>query len=224
MNLTAPAPARTALRRFRACSPSTRVHVRIRWLTCPLPAVAAVTPTAGRVLDVGCGHGLLPVLLAEGSPDRSVVGVDVDGAKIAEGRRAAAGLGGRVTLRAVPSDWDPSSCDGRFDAVVVTDVLYLLGRQRALALLRGCASLLAGPGARLIVKEIDTEPRWKYRLAVGQELAATRIARITRGDRVDFAPPGELAATMTAAGLGVERRRVDAGFPHPHLLLVGTAP
>lgn len=216
--------AHAALSRFGVCSAGTRAHVYLRWWTCPLAAVADAVPLRGRVLDVGCGHGLLAVLLAQGSAERRVVGVDVDTAKIAEGRRAAEGLGDRVELRVVPSDWDPDPRSDPFDAVVMTDVLYLLGPDRARALLSACAGALNGTGSKLVVKEIDTTPAWKYRLAVGQELAATRLARITRGTHVTFAPPDELVATMEAAGLVVTRRRVDARYPHPHLLLVGTAP
>ena len=67
-----------------------RAHVRVRWATCPFRAVAAEVPASGRILEVGCGHGLLSLHLALTSPTREVLGVDVDDDKLKAGRTAAA--------------------------------------------------------------------------------------------------------------------------------------
>jgi 2-polyprenyl-3-methyl-5-hydroxy-6-metoxy-1,4-benzoquinol methylase len=120
----------------------------------------------------------------------------------------------------VPPDWRPA---GSWDAVVVVDVLYLLGPGAGDDLLDACSAAVA-PGGRLVVKEIDRQPAWKYRLAIGQELAATRIARVTRGETVRFLEPDRMVERMECAGLSVTRRRLDAGYPHAHLLLCGTRP
>ena len=55
-----------------------RLFVRGRLATAPLEALAARAEGA-RLLDVGCGHGVLVALLAAGSPGRHVVGIDPDG-------------------------------------------------------------------------------------------------------------------------------------------------
>ena len=120
----------------------------------------------------------------------------------------------------VPPDWRPA---GDWPTVVIVDVLYLLGTAGARRLLADAATAIA-PGGRLVVKEIDTRPHWKYRLAVGQELAATRVARVTAGATVEFLAPDDMVAVMAGAGLAVARHRVDRGYPHPHLLLVGERP
>lgn len=223
MRRRVPPAAGRALRAYRATSLSTRAHVWVRWLSCPFAAVEAELPPAGPILEVGCGHGLFSLYAAVAGPGRQVEGVDIDADKIAIGRAAASTLepsGADVTLEAVPPGWHPT---GTWDAVVVVDVLYLLGPGPGEDLLDACAAAVA-PGGRLVVKEIDLKPAWKYRLAIGQELAATRIARVTRGDTVRFLEPDRMVERMEAAGLRVDRRRVDAGYPHPHLLLRGTRP
>jgi 2-polyprenyl-3-methyl-5-hydroxy-6-metoxy-1,4-benzoquinol methylase len=226
MTLRRPPAARTAYARYRHLPRSTRAHIAVRWLSCPLPAVAAEVPSRGRVLDLGCGHGFLAHYLAADGPARSVHGVDVDGAKIAEARRAAtaatvptADSAPAPTFEQVDPGWCPPAGD-RWDGIVVVDVLYLLGHDAALDLL-GAAARAIAPGGRLVVKEIDTHPRWKHRLAVAQELAATRLAKVTEGATVAFLEPSAIAGAMHDAGLRVGERPIGRGYPHPHLLLVG---
>src|SRR4051794_26677910 len=60
----------------------TRLFLRGRDLLCPMMAVAREVPVAGRILDIGCGHGLFPALLASGSSLRTIVGIDPSERKI----------------------------------------------------------------------------------------------------------------------------------------------
>jgi len=70
-----------------------------------MPAIEAEVPRRGRVLDLGCGHGLFSLLLAATSPERQVTGVDVDGDKLGLARRAAEALGlDNVRFRRVEPD------------------------------------------------------------------------------------------------------------------------
>ncbi len=216
--------ARTALRCYRGLARRTRTHVLLRWVTAPLAAVEAALPRTGQILEVGCGHGLLSLVLAAAESGREVHGIDIDVAKIHQANQAAAALeqDGRVSFAAVPSDWRPPASQ-TWDAVVICDVLYLLGAAAALDLVRACAASLR-PGGMLVIKEIDTRPSWKYRLSRAQELAATRLAKITQGEVVRFVAIEELTATMEAAGLRTTRQQLDRGYPHPHLLLTGRLP
>lgn len=218
---SAPA-ARRAIARYDDAPRGDRFHVRFRWWTCPFAAVEAQVPRAGRVLEVGCGHGLLSLYLALSGPDRVVLGVDIDEHKIALAERAAAGLRpeeAQVSFATVTPD---GFAPGRFDAIVIADVLYLLGADARRTLLARCVEHLE-PGGVLLVKETDRVPRWKGALTVAQEELATRVLRITEGDQVSFAPPGEFVAQLRDAGLDVSTERVDRGYPHPHVLITARA-
>jgi cyclopropane fatty-acyl-phospholipid synthase-like methyltransferase len=159
------------------------------------------------------------VYLAAQAPDRHVTGVDVDGEKLVVARRAVAraGFDDRVSFESVDAAWQP---EPTWDAIVEVDMLYLLGRARAIAWLRSAAWALA-PGGRLIVKELDVVPAWKARWSRAQEMLATRVLRITEGDDLELIPRDEVRTTMAEAGLATDDRRLDRGRLHPHYLAVG---
>jgi 2-polyprenyl-3-methyl-5-hydroxy-6-metoxy-1,4-benzoquinol methylase len=193
----------------------------MRARSCPFAELEARVPRAGRILDIGCGHGLGSLVLGLASSGRQVLGVDVDADKIPFATAAATAAGtGNVDFRAVAPAWRPG---GAVDAVVLVDVLYLLGAAAARTLLADLATAVA-PGGSLLVKEIDVRPRWKYQLARLQELVATRVTRITEGVDVDFLAPDDIAAVLAAAGLDVEHVPLHRGRPHPHHLVVGRRP
>ncbi len=211
--------ARDVLGLYRNASKGDRLHVRVRWATCPVPEIEAEVPTAGRVLEVGCGHGLVTAYLAHAFAAREVVGVDIDERKLVVAQAAAGELrDGGGSLRFASSS-DGAVPTGPWDAVVIVDVLYLLDTDHELALLDACVAELAPRGV-LVLKETDVVPAWKHRIAKLQKVLATRVLRITEGDALTFTPIAELAAHLADRGLEVSVRRVDEGYPHPHSLLV----
>jgi 2-polyprenyl-3-methyl-5-hydroxy-6-metoxy-1,4-benzoquinol methylase len=197
-----------------------RLHVRGREKSCPVAAILAAVPRTGRVLEVGCGHGLVSASLAIDSAARRVSGVDIDGRKIALAQRAAGVFGHPERLSFSVTDGTLPA--GPWDAIVIVDVLYLIDRESEQALIAQCAAALA-PGGVFVVKETDVVPRWKHRFATLQEFVATRVVRITKGDSLSFTPIADLAADMESAGLDVRVDRVDKGYLHPHAMVVGRA-
>ena len=213
-------PQKRVLSLFRGAPPVVRAHVAVRWATCPFPAVAAQLPRAGRILEIGCGHGLLSLYLALGSSDVSITGIDVDEDKLAAARAAANSAGLDASFE-VASDGELPQ--GPWDGMAIVDLLYLLSAPDQAGLLQSCAEGLA-PGGVLVVKEMALVPRWKFRWNTLQETAAVKILGITEGEELTFLPPAELAAAMVAGGLTVRDRPIHRGYLHPHHLLVGRKP
>lgn len=223
--MTVPA-ARVPVRRdllslFSEAPPIDRARVALRWWWCPVPAVEAAVPQ-GEVLEVGCGHGVVSCWLALSGPARRVRGVDIDPAKVAVATAAAERLpswAGPTRFEVVGTEFVP---DGSLAAVVVCDVLYLLGEQDQRRLLTAGADCLE-PGGALVVKEMAETPRWKAGWNRVQETVAAHLLSITASatQAFSFVAPEQLAWWMTQAGLSVERRRLDRGRPWPHELIVG---
>ena len=235
------AAGRAALAAYAGQSAAVRLHARVRWYSAPFPAIAEVLPVAGRILEIGCGHGLFSVYAALASRARVIRGVDIDSAKIAVAQRVA----GRVSadLEAdLEFDVTPSGAvsPGPWDAIVVVDMLYLLPAAQQQQLLTEAAGELA-PGGRLVIKEMARTPRWKAAWNSAQETLAVSILGITeqastpaeprastqrgvRTARFEFVAPDTMAGWLAGAGLDTSSRRLDRGRIHPHHLLIGRCP
>jgi len=212
--------AREALALYRRASLSSRLHLRVRWATCPFPTVADAVPSDGRVLEIGCGHGLFSSYLALSSLRRDVHGTDLDPDKIQVAHLAADAANAHGAQLTFGVSTSGEVLPGPWAAVVIIDVLYLLNAPAQLDLVARSAAQLA-PGGVLIVKEMGDRPRWKARWNELQELLAVRVLNITEGGRMTFLPPSDLIGAMRGAGLQVTAEAIDRRRPHPHLLLVG---
>lgn len=219
-------PHRAALGAYRSSALRTRAQARLRWWWCPFPAIEAEVPTEGDVLEIGCGHGLLSCYLAAAAPARRVTGVDIDDDKIVEARAAAGRLAGPGTgslrFEAVEAGYLP---EGRFDAIVVVDVLYLLSAPAQRRLLAAAAGALGARGV-LVVKESATTPRWKYRWCRFQETLATRVFGVTAGggEGLVFLGPEVYGGWLASAGLDVTDTPLHRGYAWPHHLVVARHP
>jgi 2-polyprenyl-3-methyl-5-hydroxy-6-metoxy-1,4-benzoquinol methylase len=213
--------ARAALRAYRNAPRGDRLHVWVRWLSCPFPPIVEALPKTGRVLEIGCGHGLFSSYLVRRSPALEVLGIDIDAKKIAVATACERPTEGTLNFEANDSGAIPA---GPWAAIVLVDVLYLLDEPGQRTLLQSCAVALA-PGGVLVVKDMAIRPRWKARWNAVQETLSVRVLKITAGSReFVFTDEDERARWLVAAGLkDVRGHRVDRGRVHPHHVLVGWA-
>jgi ubiquinone/menaquinone biosynthesis C-methylase UbiE len=140
-----------------------------------------------RVLDAGCGTGVVAAALAERA---HVTGVDPEPEMLAVARRR---LPPEVELLRASAEELPFA-DASFDAAVLRLVVHLLDRPRALAELRR----VLAPGGRLVVATFDPahfDGFWLNRL----------LPSLERIDRARFPTPDELRAELRDAGFGAVR-------------------
>ncbi|MGE4062472.1 MAG: class I SAM-dependent methyltransferase [Rhodospirillaceae bacterium] len=193
----------------------TKLFVLARRMLAPLGAIAARVPAEGRLLDVGCGHGLFSLALAAADPSRKIVGIDPSPAKISVAVRAGKSFA-NVEFR----EGVVESLEGeRFAAITVLDVLYLLPDAQKKSLLAACCGLLA-PGGTLVLKTNDTHPAWKYRVARAQERLMTGVGLTLGTGKLYFRSCAENAALLRETGFDVEVRHLSHWSPYPHTLFV----
>jgi len=189
--------------------------------------VESLVPRSGRILEIGCGHGLFCTYLALAARSRTVRGSDIDEPKIEQARAVAARLTGLDLQFDVATSG--AVAPGPWDAIVIIDMLYLLPAADQRKLLADAVTQL-GPDGVLLIKEMSAAPRWKARWNVLQETLSVSILGITEraeskvpgsgSARFDFVAPGVMAGWLTELGLRTSGRRLDRHRVHPHHVLI----
>jgi len=212
-----------SLKVFTGLPRKERWFCRARLWLAPLTAVAAQA-SGTKLLDVGCGHGVLAALLLEGHPERHVVGIDPDTRKI-EWARASVGLDPRAEFHAVTIETLAAERPGAFDCVLVADVLCLIARDVWPPFLAAARRLLR-PGGRLVLKDAENDGSWRAAKALWQERLMVHVLRRTVSTGgIGFATRAELTRYLNDAGFVVDEVTSHArGYSTPHVLFVAHAP
>lgn len=205
---------RTAAR-YRPGDRFTRFYVGSKLRRDPIHADLLALGTAepfGRVADVGCGRGQLAVALLVAGCASAVEGCDYAAAALGRARAAAAGLNFTAREQDLAADQTVPACD----TVLLVDVLYLLGRPAALALLAAAA---AAARSRVLVRTHDPALGWRGRLTVVLERWLRPMLPNT-GRRVDPVSPALVVAALRDAGFAVSAAPCWRGTPFSNVLVV----
>ncbi|MDM7321827.1 MAG: bifunctional 2-polyprenyl-6-hydroxyphenol methylase/3-demethylubiquinol 3-O-methyltransferase UbiG [Gammaproteobacteria bacterium] len=156
------------------------------------------TPLTGlRVLDVGCGGGLLTEALArEGA---KVTGIDLAAASLATARMHAQSQGLAIQYRLMPVEELAAAEPEGFDVVTCMEMLEHVPDPAAIV--QACAALVK-PGGWLILSTLNRTPKAFALAIVGAEYLLGMIPRGTHSFR-KFIRPAELARWLRAAGMGL---------------------
>jgi 2-polyprenyl-6-hydroxyphenyl methylase/3-demethylubiquinone-9 3-methyltransferase len=151
-----------------------------------------------RVLDLGCGGGLLSEALAGAGADVTAIDLAPDLLKIARLHGLESGI--RVEYRQVSAEALAAEAPGAFDAITCMEMLEHVPDPASI--LRACATLLR-PGGRLLVSTLNRTPAAFALAIVGAEYVARLLPKGTHQYR-DFIRPSELATWMRTSGLQLE--------------------
>ena len=185
-------------------------------------------PPQARVLDIGCGQGLLAswllsaqALQAAGEwpahwpaapAPRAIHGIELMPRDVERARRA---LGDA----AIFTVGDMCAADfGQADAVVVLDVLHYVSIAAQDDVLRRIRDALLPRGV-LVLRVGDAAGGWPFRLSVWVDHVVTFI-RGHRNSRLHCRPLADWKAALVALGFSVRSLPMNEGTPFANILLV----
>ena len=163
--------------------------LRLGWIDAHAPLAGA------KVLDVGCGGGILSEAMA--SSGAEVLGIDLSAKalKVAELHRIESGL--RVRYEAIAVEDLADREQGAFDVITCMELLEHVPDPSSIV--SACARLLK-PGGRAFFSTINRNPKAYLLAVVGAEYLLKMLPKGTH-EYARFLKPSELASACRSAGL-----------------------
>lgn len=165
--------------------------VRLAWVA------GHVRLSGARVVDVGCGGGVLSEALARAGAE--VTGIDLAPDALAAAREHASESGAAIDYREIAAANLAAESAGRFAVVTCMELLEHVPDPSALV--QACADLLA-PGGWVFFSTLSRTPKAYAQAVLAAEYALRLLPRGTH-DYARFLRPAELAGLCRAAGLDV---------------------
>lgn len=148
-----------------------------------------------KVLDVGCGGGILSEAMARAGAD--VTGIDLADKSLKVARLHGLESGVKVEYRKVPVEELAAEQPGQYDVVTCMEMLEHVPDPSSIV--RACAAL-AKPGGRVFFSTLNRNPKSFLYAIIGAEYVLKLLPRGTH-TYDQFIKPSELAAAVRDAGL-----------------------
>lgn len=153
-----------------------------------------------KVLDVGCGGGILAESMAVRGAD--VTGIDMGEANLQVARLHLLETGQQVHYQRIPVEELARELPGHFDVVTCMEMLEHVPDPSSIV--RACAALVK-PGGTVFFSTINRNPKAYLMAVVGAEYLLRLLPKGTH-DYAKFIKPSELAGWMRDAGLDLDHQ------------------
>lgn len=166
--------------------------LRLNWINDRIPLDGA------RVLDVGCGGGILAESMAEKGAD--VLGIDLAEAPLAVARLHALESGATLEYREISAEDCAVEKPAEFDCVTCLELLEHVPDPASTV--AACAAMVK-PGGRVFFSTLNKNPKSFLFAIVGAEYVLRLLPRGTH-DWKKFIKPSDLSSYCRASGLRVD--------------------
>lgn len=157
------------------------------------------SPVAQRkVIDVGCGGGILAESLAQRGAD--VTGIDMGEAPLSVARLHALEVGVTMNYERITAEEKAEKCAGEFDIVTCMEMLEHVPDPSSVV--KACADLVK-PNGDVYFSTINRNPKAYAFAILGAEYILKMLPKGTH-DYDKFIRPSELAQWLRAAGLELQ--------------------
>ncbi len=154
--------------------------------------------TGKKVVDVGCGGGILAEAMAGKGAD--VLGIDLAGKSLKVAQLHALESGAKVQYREISAEALAAEQAGQFDVVTCMEMLEHVPDPASVV--RACASLVK-PGGWVFFSTLNRNPKSFLFAIVGAEYVLKLLPRGTH-EYARFIKPSELSQSAREAGLNVQ--------------------
>jgi len=191
------------------CSLKDKIYIKLRWKLCPFELIERFLPKSGRIVDVGCGYGLLANLTALRYAERDVYGFDMNARRINIARKSVKNRKNvHFEIKNV-KDLRLGSCD----AIIMSDFLHHVPYREQENLIKQAYGKLKKKGI-MIILDIEKKPLWKYLFAANLDRVLNCFPRLYYRDVESF------NNMLERNGFSVSIINADMKLPLPDVLLV----
>ncbi|KKR79554.1 MAG: hypothetical protein UU24_C0006G0048 [Candidatus Nomurabacteria bacterium GW2011_GWA2_40_9] len=203
------------IKRYNSPSLWLRFYIFVRLLVCPFDKILYFLPKMKTLIDVGCGSGLwLNFLALKQKNIDLLMGVDIDGRKLKLARSSKNKKIKYLDLKEYGNQKISTDC------ITLIDVVYLLSKDEQKKLFQDCFQRL-NDGGGLFIKDVLTEPYWKFLFNYMQEFISVRVLHITYGQKFFWLTENYLINILSHIGFKEIRiERIDRWYPYPHFLCI----
>ena len=187
------------------------IYLKLRWRLTKFKEIEEVIPTEGRILDLGCGFGILSNYLYLKSNKRKIIGLDYSKKRITNAKKTIRNKNLQFKVSNLITDKIPKA-----NCYVLIDFLHHIIRQHHNEILKKIFNSLE-TGGTLIFQEIDKKNTVKYYFTYLLDRT------LNYGEKVYYLPAKEWEKILIATGFKIkEIKRLDKNSLFPNILFICT--
>ncbi len=185
-----------------------RPYLLFRDLIIPFKTIEQHVPKNGNIVDIGCGYGIFTNYLAVKTKNRNVIGIDNDQKRISVANEI---YGHLSNINFICSNIFSTQLP-KANAITAIDVLHHIPSEDLQnKLIMSCYSVLNN-GGKLILKDLDTKPRWKYLFNLVHDYL------MTKGKPTLYQNQNNIKKLLTNTGFKIEKIIKIPHYPYAHIL------
>ncbi len=169
-----------------------------------------ILPKTGKILDIGCGYGMMAYMLHYTSPHREILGIDYDEDKILMAKN--------IPNRKTKINFEYCNILNyefeKYDGIIISDVLHYLRPQEQISILcKSIQSLL--PGGTLVIRDGNNELKARHRKTQLTEFLSTKIFSFNKTEKyglsfLSSSTIQEIAASYNVTITEIENSKVTS--------------
>ena len=177
-------------------STSMKIYAWLKMILVPYEQITRFVPQNGKVLDIGCGYGILSIFLALESVERKILGIDLNRKRINAIDEFVSNLPENVEFENTEIE---SMGQTKFDCVIMEEILHHIPRKEQQGVLNTINEILKDDGYFILR---DNNKRWSLRY-IFVNLPAEYLLYAT-GEKANFRSNSEFIEMLDKANFSCE--------------------